>query len=182
MRDKVIIEEIEIPKGVTAVYAEGIIKIKGSKGETSMNLIDPKIKIIVENGKIIVKCETATKREKAKIGTFNAHIKNLVKGATEGFVFKLKICSGHFPMNVTVTKDQFTVKNFLGEKVPRVLKLKQGAKVVVDGTLVTVEGINREIAGQVAADIEQLCRITNRDRRIFQDGIFITNKAGKEIA
>ena len=84
-------------------------------------------------------------------------------------------------MNVSMSGAQFIVKNFLGEKIPRVLHIKEGAKVTISGTEVVVESINKEIAGQVSADIEQLCRITNRDRRIFQDGIYITQKAKKEI-
>ena len=47
--------------------------------------------------------------------------------------------------------------------------------------MIIAKGANIEIVSSVASDIEQLTRITNRDRRIFQDGIYITHKAGKEI-
>jgi large subunit ribosomal protein L6 len=85
-------------------------------------------------------------------------------------------------MNVSVSGDTFAIKNFLGEKVPRTLKIKEGVTVKVEGTDVTVESTDIEKAGQVAADIEQLTRITNRDIRIFQDGIYIVEKSRKPLS
>jgi large subunit ribosomal protein L6 len=105
----------------------------------------------------------------------------MIKGATEGHVYKLKVCSGHFPMNVAVAGKDFVVKNFLGEKKPRQVAIKEGVDVKVEGEIVTVESCDKELAGQTAADIETLTRITNRDLRIFQDGIYITEKDGKPV-
>lgn len=182
MKIKTIVQEVVIPEGVTITYEDFMVKGKGPKGECQKLLRDPKIEIVVDSAKVTIKCENeATKREKAKIFTFKAHINNIIRGVTEGFVYTMKICSGHFPMNVTLKNGVFTVKNFLGEKIPRVLNVKDGANVKIDGNDITIESNDKEIAGQVAADIEQLCRITNRDRRIFQDGIYITNKAGKGV-
>lgn len=84
-------------------------------------------------------------------------------------------------MNVSLNGNQFSVKNFLGEKVPRLLTIKEGVDVTVSDTEVTVESIDIEKAGQVAADIEQLTRVTNKDIRIFQDGLYITKKPKKDI-
>jgi len=125
--------------------------------------------------------KNTTKKEKKNIGAYNAHIKNMIKGLKEPYNYVLKICSGHFPMNVSVSNDEFIVKNFLGEKTPRVLKLKKKVKVKVEGDQVIVESADKELAGQTAAAIEKLCKITNRDPRIFQDGIWIISKAGKIV-
>ena len=115
------------------------------------------------------------------VQTFTAHIKNLVKGVTEGHMYKLKICSGHFPMNVSVTGNEFIVKNFIGEKVPRKVELVKGTTVKVEGSDVIIEGIDREKTGMMAARIEQMTRRPGFDTRIFQDGIYIVEKDGKEI-
>ncbi|MCB9362443.1 50S ribosomal protein L6 [Candidatus Woesearchaeota archaeon] len=181
MKEALLQSEVEIPQGVSVSAAGNTLTAKGKFGEATKKLVDPRIEISLEEGKVVISSKNATKREKTKLGTFRAHVSNLVKGAAEGFTYRLKICSGHFPMNVAVNGTNFVVKNYLGEKVPRVVKIKEGAKVVIDGTDVTVSAANKETAGQVAADIEQLCRITNRDRRIFQDGIYIVDKAGKLI-
>lgn len=174
-------EYIGIPKGIKVDATEGEIKIKGSEGEITKRLLNPKIKIKVEDNKIIIGGLKNSKREKKIIGTFKAHIKNMMKGCKKPYKHTLKICSGHFPMNVSLNNDELIVKNFLGEKTPRVLKLKKNINVKVEGDQVIVESIDKKLAGQTAADIEKLCKITNRDPRIFQDGIWIINKAGKEI-
>jgi len=105
----------------------------------------------------------------------------MIKGVTEGIIYKLKICSSHFPMNVTVSTKEVSVKNFLGEKIPRIAKIIEGVTVKIDGTDLIVEGIDKEKVAQTAANIEQVCRITDKDRRKFMDGIFITSKDGKLI-
>jgi large subunit ribosomal protein L6 len=174
-------DTIKIPEGITCTIEKNTLTVKGSKGELTRVFQDPRIVLEMTESGVSLVADPATKREKTKIGSFKAHINNMIKGVQNPFLYTLKICSGHFPMNVSLSGEKFIVKNFLGEKVPREVKIKKGAKVSINGTEITVESVNKEVAGQVAADIEQLCRITDRDRRIFQDGIYITNKAGKEI-
>ena len=84
-------------------------------------------------------------------------------------------------MNVSVTGKELVIKNFLGESVPRRVGITPGAEVKIDGTEILVTSPDKEIAGQVASRIENLCRITNRDIRIFQDGCYIVNKGGKDL-
>ncbi|PIN72255.1 50S ribosomal protein L6, partial [Candidatus Woesearchaeota archaeon CG10_big_fil_rev_8_21_14_0_10_45_5] len=71
--------------------------------------------------------------------------------------------------------------NFLGERKARTMKIPAGVKVTVDASTITVEGADKEITSQTAARMEQICIIKNRDRRIFQDGIYITEKAGESL-
>ena len=56
----------------------------------------------------------------------------------------------------------------------------KGVEVKIAGTEIVVSAADIELAGITASKIENLCRITNRDRRIFQDGCYITQKAGKQ--
>ena len=172
---------IELREGVTTVLEGTLLKIKGAKGETERVFRHPKISLVVEGNKITLSCKNATKREKTLIGSYNSHINNMVQGAEEGFVYKLKICSGHFPMNVTVKGKELVIQNFFGESVPRKVGVLEGAKITITGQEIVVESVDKEIAGQMAARIENLCRITNRDIRIFQDGCYITHKAGKTL-
>lgn len=174
-------EEIVLPEKVEAKYELGILTVKGPKGEVKKKLLNKKIKILAEKSKIVLEALQGTKREKRQLYAFHSHAKNMIQGVSEGHFCELKICSGHFPMTVTVAGQDLTVKNFLGENFPRKLKLKPGVKVVVEGDKVKVEGPDKELVGQTAADIETLTWVRGRDRRIFQDGVFIINKDGKLI-
>lgn len=174
-------EEIKLPDKVNAQLDGGILTLKGDKGEVKRGFSDRKIAIERKDNTIILKAHSSSKVKKKLIKSYAAHIKNMIKGAIEPHKYVLKICSGHFPMNIAIDNNKLVVKNFLGEKVPRTLKLKEGATVKIEGDKIEVESANKEIAGQVSADIEQLTRRTGYDSRIFQDGIYIINKDGKEI-
>jgi len=174
--------DIEIPAGVSVSYsANGVYVVKGPKGEITRRLFNQHITAAVAGSTLTLTSLEATRREKKLLFTYASHVRNMIKGVQEGFEYKLKICSGHFPMTVAVKGDVFEVKNFIGEAVPRTLKLNPKIKVVVDGVVVNVEGVDLEETSQVAARIESLCKRSGFDRRIFQDGIYITHKDGKAV-
>jgi len=178
---KAIVKEIELPEGVSASYSNIELAVKGQKGELKRVFLSKKVDIKVDGNKITLTGKGTTKREKKMVGTFASHIRNMVKGAIEGHIYKLKICSGHFPMNVALNGKDLVIKNFFGEKHPRTLRIKDNVQLKVEGDLITVESISKELAGQCAADIESLTRRPNFDTRIFQDGIYIIEKDGKAI-
>lgn len=175
-------KDIALPEGVTAAVSGKKIDLKGPKGELSREFRFKGVEFSQEGDTVTVSTKDPSKREKRLVGTAAAHLKNMVKGVTDGHQYKLKICAGHFPMNVATSGNELSVKNFFGEKVPRVLKIREGATVTVEGDTITVESASKELAGLVSAEIEQLTKRGNFDGRIFQDGIYITNKDGKELA
>ncbi|MBI4149405.1 50S ribosomal protein L6 [Candidatus Woesearchaeota archaeon] len=177
-------ERVTIPQGVDVRIEGSMVIASGPKGENQKKFANRAIRIERKEGIVVVSVNTqalkkGSKREKRDIGTYAAHITNMVKGVSTGHRYVLKICAGHFPMNVSISGGTFIVKNFLGEKIPRTVELRKGAQAKVEGTEVVIEGVDKDTVAQAAADIEQLCRISGRDKRIFQDGIFITNKDGK---
>ena len=84
-------------------------------------------------------------------------------------------------MTVKVKGKKLEIKNFLGEKVPRIADIVNDVDVKIEGDEIIITSANKEAAGQTAGNFEKATRITNRDRRIFQDGLWIIQKAGKEI-
>lgn len=170
-------KEIIIPENVAAEVQEKSVKISGEKGQSERKFkyfFD--IKIEKKDNKIVISSPSDRKKVKAMIGTVIAHIKNMIKGVTEGYEYKLAIIYSHFPMNVKVEGNKIMITNFLGEKTSRTAKILGDTKVEVKGQDVIVSGTNKEDTGQTAANIETACKLNKYDRRIFQDGIFIKEK------
>jgi large subunit ribosomal protein L6 len=181
MKVKDYTEEIEIPDGTTVQLDGGILTVSKEKETVKRNFANQKIKIKKEGNKIILHVPLMTKKEKTMLGTFTAHMRNMIAGVNKAFVYKLKVCSGHFPMNISVSGRELSVKNFTGEKVPRTLKIRESVEVHVEGDNITVKSSDKEKAGQVAGAIELLCKRPGFDKRVFQQGIYITEKAGKQV-
>jgi len=174
-------EELKIPAGLSITIDKGIFIVKGPKGELLKKLHNPKISSRIVGDTLLFESKNATRREKKIIKTYIAHLRNMIKGVSQTHSYKLKVCSGHFPMNVGVKGNLFEIKNFLGETIPRTLTIPAGVSIKVEGQFITVEGINKELTGQTAALIEKLTRRPGFDKRIFQDGIFIIEKDGKPV-
>ena len=144
-------------------------------------LFYPTVEIKKEGQSLTIEPKKFSKREKKIINTFQSHINNMIVGVETPYTYKVKVCSGHFPMTVNVDGQKLVVKNFLGEKVPRKASIVGSAIVNVEGDMIVIVSADKEAAGQTAANFEQSTRITNRDRRIFQDGLWIIQKGDKEL-
>jgi large subunit ribosomal protein L6 len=173
MTKKEIKEDMEIPAKVSVKQNGNSLEFSGPAGKADRVFVYPGMSIKVDGNKILMSIGNASRKEKAVINSYKAHIKNAFNGVLEGYTYKLKVCSGHFPMNVTFSNNQIHVKNFLGEKVPRVVAVPHSVKVHIEGDVITITGTDKEHVGQCAALVEQKTRRPGFDNRIFQDGIYI---------
>jgi large subunit ribosomal protein L6 len=161
---------VEIPEGIEVQLEQGLIKVKGPKGELSRNYPWRFLDVGKKDKEVHFDNKVGTAKYKALIGTFVSHTKNMIKGVQEPFVYRLKVCSVHFPMNVKLSGNEFVVSNFLGGKQPRKMKFdKTITDIKVEGDKIIVTSASKEMAGQVAAKIESLTRVRKKDRRIFQE-------------
>ena len=172
-------EELEIPQGISAILEGNEVILKKDNKEVRRKL-NNRIQLKIDGNKILISSKKVTKREKKILFTTKAHIKNALEGLTKAFKYKLQAVSVHFPMTLEVdkTNNLLVVKNFLGEKKPRTIKIISGVEIKVNKDMIELESVDIEKAGQVAANIEKGSKIRCRDRRVFQDGIFITEKPG----
>ena len=172
-------ERVDIPDGVQ-ITMDGTTVSVASKGVTlRRQLGHPKVSIAVAGKEVIVRCEYPRRREAALVGTYAAHVRNMILGVTAGFTYEMKIVYSHFPVKASVKGPEFLIENFLGEKFPRRAPILGATKVEVKGDQVVLTGPDLEAVSQTAANIEQATRIKGFDPRVFQDGIYITHKAGE---
>lgn len=172
---------IEIPEGVTVEVSGKKVTVKGNGKDLVREFDKGKVSMTVRDGRFVLTAKGATRRESKMIGTIWAHLKNMVKGVGEDFVYELEVANVHFPMNVKLEGDKVLIKSFLGETTIREAKILPNAKVDIKGSAITVTSYDIEAAGQTAANLEKATRLTGRDRRIFQDGIYITKKPYRVI-
>ena len=171
-----ITETIEIPNDVKVTVVNTTVHVRKEKETVSRTFIIPRVDIVLQDKELMLRAKKATKREKKMLYSTRAHIKNMLQGVQTPYTYVLKVCSGHFPMTVSLTNEVLSVKNFLGEKIARTTRIIPNTQVNVEGQNITIKSADKEAAGRVASNIELLMKISKRDRRVFQDGIFITQK------
>jgi large subunit ribosomal protein L6 len=171
--------EIELPEDVTARTDRFDLTVEGPAGTVTRRLWYPDIDVSAQDGSVVIESEAGDKETTATIGTFESHVRNAVHGVTEGWTYEMEVLYAHFPMQVTVEGDDVVIENFLGEQAPRRTRIRGDTEVEVDGEQITLRGPDKEAVGETAAAIEQLTRVTDKDTRVFQDGVYITSKPGK---
>ncbi|MDR0523280.1 MAG: 50S ribosomal protein L6 [Candidatus Methanoplasma sp.] len=170
---------IAIPGGVSVTMNDGTVTVKGPRGELSRNFAYPRVSISIAEGEVAVSSEYPRTEDKAMVGTYVAHINNMIKGVTVGFTYTLKVVFSHFPMKVAVKDGRVEISNYMGGHAPRYANIAGACKVKVSGTDVTVEGNSIEDCGQTAANLEKATSRVGFDKRTFQDGIYIVHKSHK---
>ena len=171
---------VAIPPEVKVKLGGVTLTVEGPKGSLTRNFSHPRVSIQVSKDEVIVESLLPKKKESAFVGTWEAHIRNMIIGVTKGFRYTMKVVYSHFPVKAVVKGDQLVIENFLGESHPRMAKIVGDTKVDIKGDTVTLTGINLEDVSQSCANIELATRIRHYDPRVFQDGIYMVEKGAME--
>ncbi|XP_059157173.1 large ribosomal subunit protein uL6-like [Physella acuta] len=119
-------------------------------------------------------------KEIAAVTTVCAHVKNMMKGVTVGFLYKMRAVYAHFPINVAVSNNNTSVeiRNFLGEKFTRHVDMLKGVTFKASGNKdeFILEGNDVELVSRSAALIQQCTSVKNKDIRKFLDGIYVSER------
>lgn len=173
-----IIEKIEIPSGVECSFHNQTFTCKKSGHELSRHIDEPSLSIHVKGQEIIIEILKGNKSHLNLVRSTAAHINNLLNGLESEYEYQMDACNVHFPMTLKVDKNKLIITNFLGEKKTREALILPHVTVDLKGTKLTIKSRNKEAAGQTVANIEKATKVRNRDRRVFQDGIYLTSRPG----
>lgn len=167
---------IDVPEEVTARQDGNEIIIKGNFGENKRKFNFGDIEIKIEDRKLFLKKKKANKKDKKNLNSIGAHIRNMIRGVSKPYEYSLEICSVHFPMTVRIDKNKMAIKNFIGERKERIVNILPGVEIEIKGNHILVKSCDKEKAGLQATLIEHASKISGKDRRVFQDGIWIVKK------
>ena len=143
---------IAIPAGVTVVFNNGVVTVKGAKGELSREVVG-NIDIVTEGNELLVKALDNRADTNAKHGLYRALLAGMVKGVSEGFVRALEVKGVGWKAQVQGNKLVLNV----GFSHPVEMIAPEGIKFECPTlTEVHVSGISKELVGQVAANIRAI--------------------------
>ncbi|KAI9842783.1 MAG: 60S ribosomal protein L9 [Thelocarpon superellum] len=134
---------------------------------------------------INIELHHGARKNVATLRTVRTIIQNLIIGVTRGFKYKMRYVYAHFPINVNLEKNNDTglyevdIRNFLGEKIVRRVTLQPGVEVEISKNTkdeIALSGNSLEGVSQSAADIQQICRVKNKDIRKFLDGLYVSER------
>jgi large subunit ribosomal protein L6 len=170
------VRKVTIPDGVK-VHLDGTqLRVTGPKGQISRNVRFPQVVITCDGKELVISTESRRKENVAIVGTYQAHAKNMIRGVSEGFEYHMKVVFSHFPIQLKTQGNRLEINNFLGEKKARYARIEEGVKIKIANDEVVLNGIDRELVGTTAANIEHATHIRDRDPRVFQDGVYIVQR------
>ena len=167
---------VAIPAGVTVNVANGLISVKGPKGELKQSFHD-EIDIKVEGTEVVLTTKNNAKQTNAYHGLYRSLINNMVKGVTEGFTKTLVITGVGYRAEV---KGKELVMN-LGYSSDYIAIIPDGLTVVAtpDGKL-TISGIDKQLVGEFSSQIRKLRKPEPyKGKGIRYDNEVIRRKVGK---
>ena len=168
---------VAIPAGVTASTADGVLSVKGPKGQLTMPMSDL-ISYEIKDEGVSVQPANKSKEARAFWGMQRTLVQNLVTGVTEGFTKVLEITG----VGYRATAQGATLKLQLGYSHDVNFDVPEGIEIKPpDNTTVEITGIDKQKVGQVAAEIRRWRKPeTYKGKGIKYRGEYIFRKEGKK--
>ncbi|KAI0838954.1 60S ribosomal protein L9 [Hypoxylon sp. FL0890] len=180
------LETLDIPEGVKVHIKSRNVTVEGPRGKLSKDLSHIAVNFSRPKKNVIgIEIHHGSRKDVATLRTVRTLINNLIIGVTKGFKYKMRYVYAHFPINVNVEKNNETgnfeveIRNFIGEKLVRRVIMQPGVDVQISTAQkdeLLILGNSLEAVSQSAADIQQICRVRNKDIRKFLDGMYVSEK------
>ncbi len=165
-----------LPKEVTFKVADGEVVISGPKG-TLKRSIPRNISVTKKEEEILIERKNEVKQTKASQGTMRAHIINMIQGVVKGWSKELEIVGAGY--KAELKGDELTLS--IGFSHPVLVKAPEGIKFTVEKSAIKIEGIDKELVGEIAAKIRSYRKPEPyKGAGIKYVGEEIRRKAGKQ--
>jgi large subunit ribosomal protein L6 len=167
---------LPVPQGITVKIDGSRVSVKGPKGELS-RVVHEELKVRLDGNQVLVERPSDEAKHKALHGLFRALLKNMIEGVSQGYVKTLEIQGVGYKAEVKPPGIRLTV----GFSHPVDYPAPPGIKLSVDNNvLVKVEGPDKELVGQVAAEIRKVRPPEPyKGKGIRYQGEQVRRKAGK---
>ena len=179
---------IPLPDGVTVdVSKSNHVSVKGPKGELGLQ-VDPDITMEQQDGDLVVARPTEQKRHKAMHGLYRSLINNMVEGVTEGYKKELEVIGVGYRAEMSKVAGMDVLELALGFSHPIYFVPPEGIEIAAQSARgqnprVTIEGIDKQLVGQVAAKIRGLRPPEPyKGKGIRYSDEYVRRKAGKTAA
>lgn len=170
-------QPIAIPSGVEVTLDGATLTVKGPKGELSRSFNVDVISLTVDAGSVTLEKKEDTIFSRALVGTYAAHVMNMIAGVTEGFEKKLVVEGVGFRSEVKGS----TLEMSLGFSHPVIMDIPQELSVTAEKNVITVSGIDKEKTMQFAAQIRAKRKPEPyKGKGIRYEGEIIRRKQGKK--
>jgi large subunit ribosomal protein L6 len=170
-------QPVKITTGVTVTVAEGVLTVTGPKG-TLTKEVKPDVTFSIE-GDTVTLTPGTTSAAPALWGTYAAHLRNMIKGVTEGFTKILEIEGVGY--RAEVKGNEIILNVGFSHSVP--LTIPEGMTVEVVKGVITVAGFDKDAVGQFAANIRKVKKPEPyKGKGIRYQGEYIIRKQGKKAA
>lgn len=168
-----------LPAGVTLEVKGSDLTVKGPKG-TLVQKLHPRVTVVNSNGEVTVQVVNGENtRDRALWGTFSSLIENMIDGVTQGFKKQLEINGVGFKANLKGT----TLNLEVGFTNPVEIKPLPGISFKVEKNIITVEGADKQVVGEMAAMIRRVRKPEPyKGKGIKYVDEVIQRKAGKTAA
>jgi large subunit ribosomal protein L6 len=168
---------VPLPKGVTASIDGKTVKVKGPKGELSVKLVD-EVEAKLEDGEIAISPRKDMERSAQMWGLSRTLVNNLVVGVTQGFSQKLEIQGVGY--RAAVQGKNLNLQ--LGFSHDVAYPIPEGITITAEKpTMLTIAGINKQLVGQVAAEIRGYRPPEPyKGKGVRYEGEYVRRKEGKK--
>jgi len=174
---------IKVPDEVDVSIKARVVTVKGPKGVLVRDFKHLSLDLQPGDGFIKVDMWFGTRKVMAALRTVCSHIENMITGVTKGFLYKMRFCYAHFPINVSLVGNTVEIRNFLGDKRVRRVELMDGVQYVRTADVkdqIEISGTDITKVSLSCARIRQACLVRKKDIRKFLDGIYVSEKGNIE--